>query len=285
MSTKKTSKKSSEKQMDIPTAPPSRPADLPSDGKFELWTWERAKEVLEKQNNDNRDMRESTVKSFMRLMETDAFDHTHQGVAFDTKNELADGQHRLAAMVRLKRSYWLQTTYGCKPAARMAMDGGTQRRVRDVVDLPQDRIARITVIIMATEGFRGRLDPFTADIANKKYRAGLDAVDHIFGKHNKGTGRAAYAAAFAFAYPSAPEPITDLMGQFMGGDGITGPIKKLRDYAMMNKATGSGAQRQREDFVRTLNVIATELDERKRVSADRADAALARFKKAYAQSK
>jgi hypothetical protein len=34
-----------------------------------------------------------------------------------------------------------------------------------------------------------------------------------------------------------------------------------------------------------LNVIATELDERKRVSADRADAALARFKKAYARSK
>ena len=282
--TKRNSEKSVEKQMNIP-ATPTPPSNLPSDGKWEWWTWERAKEVLEKHNHHNRSIREANVLFFVEMMKTGVFERTHQGVAFDTNNELADGQHRLEAMVRSKKSYWLQTTYGLSPNARKAMDFGTVRKVRDVLGVSQDRIARITVILNMVEGHRGRVATFTVEDGNKKYAAGLDAVDRIFGKHNKGTGRAAYAAAFAFAYPTDPEPITDLMRQFMGGDGITGPVKKLRDDALASTASGSGAQRQREDFLHTLNVIATELDGRKRVIAARKEDALARFSEKYATSK
>lgn len=63
---------------------------------------EEAKALL-RFNSRNRPVRQNKVKIFAELIESGRFHMTHQGIAFDTKSALLDGQHRLLGCIGANR--------------------------------------------------------------------------------------------------------------------------------------------------------------------------------------
>ena len=59
------------------------------------------------------------------------WDLTHQGIAFNTKGELIDGQHRLAAIVKAGVTVKLLVNFDVEDSSHM--DGGLKRSVRDAL--------------------------------------------------------------------------------------------------------------------------------------------------------
>ena len=61
-------------------------------------TPERASQLLAA-NTTNRPVSKAVVRSFAQAMRRGEWMVTHQGIAFDTRGVLVDGQHRLAAII------------------------------------------------------------------------------------------------------------------------------------------------------------------------------------------
>jgi hypothetical protein len=63
-------------------------------------TPEWAADILSRRNPNNRNLSTEFVSKLARDIKMGAFLVTHQGIAFDEKGDLLDGQHRLAAIVQ-----------------------------------------------------------------------------------------------------------------------------------------------------------------------------------------
>lgn len=75
-------------------------------------TPEMAKAWLAKNNVNNRHMRPSVVSRYAFDMKRGEWRLTHQGIAFRSDGTIADGQHRLAAVVMSGCGVWMLVTYG-----------------------------------------------------------------------------------------------------------------------------------------------------------------------------
>lgn len=75
-----------------------RAHDLPETKRC-LITPELAMKILDELNTANRPLRVGRVNYWAKVIRQDRWKYTHQGVAFDTRGRLQDGQHRLAAAV------------------------------------------------------------------------------------------------------------------------------------------------------------------------------------------
>ena len=97
--------------------------------KAELWL---------KNNFKNRSVSEDVVKAYARDMINGIWVPTHQGIAFNDKDELIDGQHRLRAIVLSRVTVRMMVTFGLpsqiagKEMTTMdAVDRGRPRSVAD----------------------------------------------------------------------------------------------------------------------------------------------------------
>lgn len=95
-----------------------------------LWTPTKAKEALKKMA-PNRRVRSSLVARFASDMKAGRWRLTHQGIAFNGKGKLIDGQHRLVAVIESGMSVEMQVSYGCKPDSLRWIDLGGTRAVAD----------------------------------------------------------------------------------------------------------------------------------------------------------
>lgn len=96
-----------------------------------------AKKWLEN-NFVNRRVDDDTVKAYARDMINGVWVATHQGVAFNDKDELIDGQHRLYAIILAKKTIRMMVTFGLpceiKDAEMTTMDAVDRGRTRSVAD-------------------------------------------------------------------------------------------------------------------------------------------------------
>lgn len=92
-----------------------------------------------KRNRKNRKLKEATLEGYTRDMKNDAWYLTHQGIAFDDDGNLIDGQHRLEAIVRSKKSVRLFVSAGWpangKDKTMDAVDRGAARSLADQLHL------------------------------------------------------------------------------------------------------------------------------------------------------
>jgi hypothetical protein len=88
-------------------------------------------EAFLKKNDINRRVKVNPLSRLVRQMQSGQYRLTHQGVAFDTDGRLADGQHRLKAIVETKRPQWLLVTWNLPTASREVIDTGTTRSTAD----------------------------------------------------------------------------------------------------------------------------------------------------------
>lgn len=102
-------------------------------GIFSQWmfvTPEMAKKFLEK-NTLNRRVKDNALHRLIMQMRLRQYRITHQGLAFDVNGTLADGQHRLRAIIASNTGVWLLVTYNLSVHARAAIDSGALRTVAD----------------------------------------------------------------------------------------------------------------------------------------------------------
>jgi len=97
-----------------------------------------AKDWLEN-NFRNRPISEDTVAAYARDMIAGQWVATHQGVAFNDKDELIDGQHRLHAIVRCDKTIRMMVTFGLPSVIE-----GKQMTTMDCVDRGRTRSSAIS---------------------------------------------------------------------------------------------------------------------------------------------
>lgn len=97
-----------------------------------------AKLYLASANALNRALSAATVEAYTRAIMADAWEVTHQGIAFDLNEMLIDGHHRLTAIVRAGKSVQMYVTRGLPPHVVAVVDGGRSRTVQHQFRLTGD---------------------------------------------------------------------------------------------------------------------------------------------------
>jgi hypothetical protein len=95
-----------------------------------LVTPQMAKEFLEA-NTENRSKREKHVSRIATDMAKGRYQVTHQGLAFDDRGIMIDGQHRCHALVNSETSQWMLVTTGLPKETKNVVDNGAKRRAAD----------------------------------------------------------------------------------------------------------------------------------------------------------
>lgn len=104
---------------------------------------------LEHTNTRNRTASSRTVDAYARDMQEDKWELTSQGVSFYENDVLADGQHRLMAIVKSGKTIPMLVTTGLPQSAINGIDQHRVRRVNDVLTLKQD-FGDVTTLDVAT---------------------------------------------------------------------------------------------------------------------------------------
>lgn len=102
--------------------------------KVEMVTPKKAAEWLER-NTHNRPINQKRVDQYANDMVAGSWVLTHQGIAFDVDNVLADGQTRLTAQVKAGVTLPWLVTYGLPTTS----ENGVCQNIRDVMDKGQPR--------------------------------------------------------------------------------------------------------------------------------------------------
>lgn len=83
----------------------------------------------------NRPLSKNTVKKYADDMAHGRWKFSHQGVAFDNRGRLMDGQHRLAAIVESEVTIRMVVTTGVPTESFDVMDKGKRRSAADIYAL------------------------------------------------------------------------------------------------------------------------------------------------------
>lgn len=103
--------------------------------KIETISPRQAERWLADNNTGNRNIRQTHVDYLANEMLAGRWHQTGQGIAFFEDGTLADGQHRLAAIVQSGVSVPLVVTRGLKKEAMPAIDVGAKRNLADYLYL------------------------------------------------------------------------------------------------------------------------------------------------------
>jgi hypothetical protein len=145
-----------------------------------------AKSWLDKYNKRNRHVREGAIKNYADDMREGRWELTHQGIAFYEDGVLADGQHRLLAVIKANRDVPFMVTHGLPKKAGAVLDQHTKRQAHDAIaigglaDGTNRNIVAITRFIMSGMGVYTK-PRSVHDIAwfIKKYYEVLSKVDRM----------------------------------------------------------------------------------------------------------
>lgn len=129
-------------------------------------------------NTSNRKLRKTLVSQYARDMVSGNWRLTHQGIAFDCRGTLLDGQHRLAAIVESGLPVQMLVTRGVDSRHQLAMDDHAKRSAGDALTLARsERVTEMDVAII-----RAAIDLQERRYARPKTKAELnDLLDEFRG--------------------------------------------------------------------------------------------------------
>lgn len=218
-------------------------------------------------NFRNRPLSDDTIVAYARDMTNGTWVPTHQGVAFNDRDELIDGQHRLHAIVRCGLTIRMMVTFGLPSAiagkemtTMDAVDRGRTRSVADQLKIQhglKDGSAIAGICHMLGGLCYGqRTRRLSVGQTLEIYRAFEDAVTWIIIHRSKEHGLrvTGVLAAFAFALKTedgffgGATPIAQLYDVLMTGESRRpcSSIELLREFLLsddaklLNKGTDRG---------------------------------------------
>lgn len=89
--------------------------------------------IMLEANIDNRPLRKSRIQRFAKIMKEKRWVLIAQGISFNRRGELNNGQHRLNAVVESGVAVRLNITFGEAPEAKIATDNGAPRNGADAL--------------------------------------------------------------------------------------------------------------------------------------------------------
>jgi hypothetical protein len=200
----------------------------------------------------NRNVSERLVNKYAQDMATGNWGVTHQGIAFYKDGELADGQHRLLAIVKSKKTVKMMVTSGLNRDTSIDIDAGRPRSMVDGIKIGglSDWIDARHIAMMNLISMPRRLT--TTEIINWLDRmedAAKFSTSHLSTNKRHLTNSAIHAAvALAHYYGEDPEQLAHFCKVFLSGfpehkkDVI---IIKLRDDFFNNSNGGGSGKRDR----------------------------------------
>lgn len=114
-------------------------------------------------NVGNRPVRKQWVKQLAHAMETGDFITTHQGIAFDDKGQLLDGQHRLMAVVESGCEIEMLVTKNLDPTTFSYLDRGVKRSDSDALRVSK-KVSEVTSLAVRMAVGRLATHAETADV-------------------------------------------------------------------------------------------------------------------------
>jgi hypothetical protein len=223
-------------------------------------------------NENNRSLRKADVEYLKECILAGQWHVTHQGLAFWDDGELADGQHRLHAIMEAGVGVWVNVTRGMQRTAAEAIDRGIPRSNKDHlhfagVKSDTRRVAACVCMINqyrversenATRWSKRRLRP---DEFAQFYAAFSEAIEFAY-ESNKQL-HACVVAAIASAWFTANR---DRLAQFRsllasGAATDAGDLAaiKLRDF-LLKKQYGQGESARNDLFLKACSALRAFLD-------------------------
>ena len=230
------------------------------------------------QNVGNRKTNLARVDLFARLIREGKFHLTHQGVAFYSDGDLADGQTRLSAIIKAGMSVVMFVTRGLPRSAIHAIDGGRPRSLHDVihflgVGLSKNHVA-VCRVLWAQYDLQCRDKASTwncnavdTDSFAKFAVASADAVNFAMPAwKKKGLTHACYVASVASAWFTQDRDCLDRFKQLIcdgvGAERHETAAITLRDFLLTSPLLSGGNKARQEIFVRSCTALRAFLERR-----------------------
>lgn len=223
---------------------------------------------LEKNNKGNRNLRKGDVKALRNIIEQGLWEPTHQGFAFYEDGTVADGQHRLTAIVQAGIAVWANVTTGLPRRAIHAIDGGAVRTKTDRlhfsgVKSDAHRVSACNLLIQqfkAEESGRERwtTDKIPSQEFERFYSKFMPAIEWVLSFKRPGRSQAPLTAAVASAwYTQDRDRLAEFMEVMHSGE-ASGPRDRaairLRDHIQQGKH-GAGSTARNELFLRSCGAL------------------------------
>jgi hypothetical protein len=152
----------------------------------------------------NRPVCKRNLAKFKWALRNGAFQCTPQGLAFNLRGELVDGQHRLRAVVDTGIAAPMRVTFGFDGDVRDAFDIGKSRSIADIVHRSARCVATCAALALLEDG----QESVAAEHNERVYQRNKASVDwalEVLGTRRYMTSHV--LAALAFAHPTARESI------------------------------------------------------------------------------
>lgn len=140
----------------------------------------------------NRHINDNLVMEYALTMEAGGWEETHQGLAFDDKGRLVDGQHRLKALTLARRPLRFLVTRGLTSDEVLALDRGRSRDMADSLSIHRGQQVSKHEVAIANRVIH--ISPYYAAKAGKtvgaSWRLATSEVDHFLRTHTAAMMRA-----------------------------------------------------------------------------------------------
>ena len=164
---------------------------------------------------------------------------THQGVAFNVKGELVDGQHRMEAVRSSGFTVLMRVTFNLEVGYAAPIDSGIRvRQPRDVLHITQREQAICNALNELIRPNRGRSSATLVSEALEEHKAGIAWAKQAF-PYQRGT-TASLIAAHAFAYPVAPRMVRAFAQQFLAHVGTNALEPAVALHRFLDRARAEG---------------------------------------------
>lgn len=235
-----------------------------------------AREWLEL-NHNNRPINAARVESLRQSIADGTFVLTHQGIAFYGHfRELADGQHRLAAIVAADTPVEMVVSWGLTKEVVYAIDRGRPRSVGNVLNfigmqLTQSQVATCRALWQDYHAVRSETGWKHDALDVSKFAKFCDHVAEAVNfalppKAVRGLSHASVTAAIAAAWFTQDHAVLSRFKDLLhGGIGATESETsaiRLRDYLLTTRVTTGGSDARQELYFRACTALRAFIERR-----------------------
>lgn len=159
-------------------------------------------------NQGNRKIRKMTVDAYARDMRAGKWKVTHQGIAFDERGHLLDGQHRLAAVILADTPVTMLVVRGVARENLQVVDAGVHRTAADngkilygLCNVNERYAAARGILMLDHDDAHGT--KYTRPEQDQAVAENEEGISFMISRspHLRPVG--SFGAAFAYAYPVA----------------------------------------------------------------------------------
>lgn len=228
------------------------------------------------QNTNNRNVRTSVVKRYSADMLAGKFLLMPHGIVFLKDGTLADGQHRLLAIVASQTTQQMMVTFDAPPEIHLFQDRLAVRSEYDCLkmagfDWSNKEVVAVLKIITATKS--GQKHISTSDILECSEKEGvlfsIDLVEKVFSTKKRGLSTAPVRAALVLAIihkKSGCQRVDDFARVLLSGHGqgdVDSAAITLRNKLIASPELGGTGSSAREQVLKlTQSCFSAFLDEK-----------------------